>query len=115
EMGGDGGGGDGDLVEDDVLDRRPLEALLPRRPERVVEIRADRPRGAGGGERVAAAAALREELLAGLHVRALGHRLAAGAATGEEKGYREKEEGALQAGGALPIVPSFATASSRVG
>ena len=43
-----------DLVEDDVLNRARVEALLPRARERVVEVRADRSARSGGLQRVAA-------------------------------------------------------------
>ena len=60
------GGRDGklDLPRDDLLERALLEALLTGGREGVVEIRADRARGARRGERVTAAALLLEQLLA---------------------------------------------------
>ena len=108
-----------DLVEHDVLDRALLEALLAVGRERVVEVRAGRPVRPGGGEHVAAGALRREELAA--------VPLVAGEAPcrpcrspprGRAAAARARR-GAVgpphYAGGALPVVPSFETASSRVG
>src|SRR5438045_2910973 len=81
----------------------------------LIEVGADRARRLRGSERVAAAAGgLEERLPVGL-VAGRG-RLAARAAAGEQEQCAEERESAPHyAGGALPVVPSFETASSRVG
>src|SRR5262249_61756203 len=104
-----------DLVEHDVLEGALLEPLLARACECVVEVRPERPRRPGRGERVTPAALLGEDLLAGLLV-GVRRRLAAGAAACEKgEDAEQREDFPHYAGGALPVVPSLDTASSRVG
>src|SRR3954447_12207605 len=108
-----------DLEQHDVLDGALLEALLVVVLEGVVEVRPDRPLRARGRERVAAAA-LRLEQLGAVRLVARAGRRAARPATCEQQRQTDEQERlpqrwVLYAGGLLPVVPSFATASSRVG
>src|SRR5581483_303925 len=110
-----------DLVEDDVLDRALRIALVDIAREGVVEVRADRPARAGGGQRVAGAAgaAALEQRLAVLEVGPLpGARGAAGAAPRSEQ--RRRHEPCPQGSDPVPPLqpcgtPTADTASSRVG
>ena len=108
-----------DLVEDDVLDRAQLEALALRAGEGLVEVRADGALRARGREHVAAGALRREERLAVRQVGARRGLAARAAATRDERGGSQqcpwKRAAQHYAGGWFPVVPSVATASSRVG
>src|SRR5438477_3004920 len=111
-----------DLVENDVLDRALLEVLCAVARERVVEVGTDRRGRAGSRERVARSALSRglEELLAVRHVDVRGRAPARAAAGREQRRSADEDQPGEDAahhyaGGVLPVVPSAATASSRVG
>src|SRR5579884_2964118 len=113
-------GAEPDLVEDEVLDRALLIALLDIRREGVVEVRADRPARPGSGQRVAGAAVLGEELLAARGVRPLsaGARDPARATAGGEQRRRHQPSAPSDdpVRGLQPCgTPTADTASSRVG
>src|SRR4029453_19004109 len=104
-----------DLVVDDAADGRLGETLLARPGERVVEVRADLPLGAGVRERVAGAALLDEQLLAPCLVGGARLQAARPAAGGEERCRREHgpEEGAAVRRTPVDIEVHVVPSSSR--
>ena len=96
-----------------------LKPCALRAGEGVVEVRADGALRTRGREHVAAGALRREELLAVRQVGARRGLAARAAATREERGGSKqcpwKRAAQHYAGGWFPVVPSVATASSRVG